>query len=212
MKVIGKAKLLWNKYIEYVQRETINAKEHPEDSWYLDIRYKVPHEVEAIVWNCMRKIGELKNGPIAIPNEKIVEEIKKHQEYLLSIAAKWEMLFYAENVAVLRSGSLTVAVPADTVETEVYANMEHIPFGQLKRQLAGNASVSSTGTDLQIIDKMSRSDVSDQLHKSAKKLKKSERRFRILKKRSSRSWNGFAMKLKRNTRIIWFRLKKRKPN
>lgn len=49
MEVIGKAKLFWNKYIEYVQRETINAKEHPEDSWYLDIRYKVPHEVEAIV-------------------------------------------------------------------------------------------------------------------------------------------------------------------
>ena len=48
--------------------------------------------------------------------------------------------------------------------------------------------------------------------KSAKKLKKSERRFRILKKRSSRSWNGFAMKLKKNTRIIWFRLKKRKLN
>lgn len=135
MNVIGKATLNWEKYTEYVQRETINVKEHPEDSWYLDIRYKVPHEVEAIVWNCMRKIGELKNGPIAIPNEEIVEEIKKHQEYLLSIAAKWEMLFYAENVAVLRSGSLTVAVPADTVETEVYANMEHIPFGQLKRQL-----------------------------------------------------------------------------
>lgn len=187
MNVIGKATLNWEKYTEYVQRETINVKEHPEDSWYLDIRYKVPHEVEAIVWNCMRKIGELKNGPIAIPNEEIVEEIKKHQEYLLSIAAKWEMLFYAENVAVLRSGSLTVAVPADTVETEVYANMEHIPFGQLKRQLTGNASVSSTGTDLQIIDKMSRSDVSDQLHEECKKLKKSERRFRILKKRSNRS-------------------------
>lgn len=182
MKVIGKAKLLWNKYIEYVQRETINAKEHPEDSWYLDIRYKVPHEVEAIVWNCMRKIGELKNGPIAIPNEKIVEEIKKHQEYLLSIAAKWEMLFYAENVAVLRSGSLTVAVPADTVETEVYANMEHIPFGQLKRQLAGNASVSSTGTDLQIIDKMSRSDVSDQLHEECKKIEEKRKEIQNLEK------------------------------
>ena len=169
MNVIGKATLNWEKYTEYVQRETINVKEHPEDSWYLDIRYKVPHEVESIVWSCMRKIGEFKNGPITIPKEEIVEEIKKHQEYLLSIAAKWEMLFYEENVAVLRSGSLTVAVPADTVETEVYANMEHIPFGQLKKQLAGNASVSSTGTDLQIIDKMSRSDVSDQLHEECKK-------------------------------------------
>ena len=92
MNVIGKAKLFWNKYIEYVQRETINVKEHPEDSWYLDIRYKVPHEVESIVWNCMQKIGEFKNGPIAIPKEEIVEEIKKHQEYLLSITAKWEIL------------------------------------------------------------------------------------------------------------------------
>lgn len=31
MNVIGKAKLFWNKYIEYVQRETINVKEHPAD-------------------------------------------------------------------------------------------------------------------------------------------------------------------------------------
>ena len=92
MNVIGKATLNWEKYTEYVQRETINVKEHPEDSWYLDIRYKVPHEVESIVWSCMRKIGEFKNGPITIPKEEIVEEIKKHQEYLLSIAAKWEML------------------------------------------------------------------------------------------------------------------------
>lgn len=182
MNVIGKATLNWEKYTEYVQRETINVKKHPEDSWYLDIRYKVPHEVESIVWSCMRKIGELKNGPIAIPNEKIVEEIKKHQEYLLSIAAKWEMLFYAENVAVLRSGSLTVAVPADTVETEVYANMEHIPFGQLKRQLAGNASVSSTGTDLQIIDKMSRSDVSDKLHEECKKIEEKRKEIQNLEK------------------------------
>ena len=37
MEVIGKAKLFWNKYIEYVQRETINAKEHPEDSWCLEL-------------------------------------------------------------------------------------------------------------------------------------------------------------------------------
>lgn len=43
MNVIGKATLNWEKYTEYVQRETINVKEHPEDSWYLDIRYKVPH-------------------------------------------------------------------------------------------------------------------------------------------------------------------------
>lgn len=41
MNVIGKATLNWEKYTEYVQRETINVKEHPEDSWYLDIRYKV---------------------------------------------------------------------------------------------------------------------------------------------------------------------------
>lgn len=54
MNVIGKATLNWEKYTEYVQRETINVKEHPEDSWYLDIRYKVPHEVESIVWSCMR--------------------------------------------------------------------------------------------------------------------------------------------------------------
>lgn len=182
MNVIGKATLNWEKYTEYVQRETINVKEHPEDSWYLDIRYKVPHEVESIVWSCMRKIGEFKNGPITIPKEEIVEEIKKHQEYLLSIAAKWEMLFYEENVAVLRSGSLTVAVPADTVETEVYANMEHIPFGQLKRQLTGNASVSSTGTDLQIIDKMSRSDVSDQLYEECKKIEEKRKEIQNLEK------------------------------
>ena len=39
MNVIGKATLNWEKYTEYVQRETINVKEHPEDSWYLDIRW-----------------------------------------------------------------------------------------------------------------------------------------------------------------------------
>lgn len=31
MEVIGKAKLFWNKYIEYVQRETINARFLCED-------------------------------------------------------------------------------------------------------------------------------------------------------------------------------------
>ena len=30
MNVIGKATLNWEKYTEYVQRETINVKEHPE--------------------------------------------------------------------------------------------------------------------------------------------------------------------------------------
>lgn len=32
MNVIGKATLNWKKYTEYVQRETINVKEHPEDT------------------------------------------------------------------------------------------------------------------------------------------------------------------------------------
>lgn len=104
MNVIGKATLNWEKYTEYVQRETINVKEHPEDSWYLDIRYKVPHEVESIVWSCMRKIGEFKNGPIAIPKEEIVEEIKKHQQYLTSMNLYWDLMFYNSDAAEIRSG------------------------------------------------------------------------------------------------------------
>ena len=40
MNVIGKAILNWEKYTEYVQRETINVKEHPEDSiWIFAIKY-----------------------------------------------------------------------------------------------------------------------------------------------------------------------------
>lgn len=110
MNVIGKATLNWEKYTEYVQRETINVKKHPEDSWYLDIRYKVPHEVESIVWSCMRKIGEFKNGPIAIPKEEIVEEIKKHQQYLTSMNLYWDLMFYNSDAAEIRSGELETIV------------------------------------------------------------------------------------------------------
>ena len=74
MNVIGKATLNWEKYTEYVQRETINVKEHPEDSWYLDIRYKVPHEVESIVWSCMRKIGELKMAQLQFQRKRSLKK------------------------------------------------------------------------------------------------------------------------------------------
>ena len=182
MEVIGKARLLWDRYIEYVQKETENIEQHPEESWYLSIRYKVPREVDDIAWRCMRKIGEFEHGPIAIPNEDIVKKIQDHHEYLESIDSKWEILFCAETVAVLRSGLLTVAVPANTVEMEAYTSMDHIPLGQLKRQLIGATADRATGTDLQLLDHMSRSDVTDQLHEQREKIDAKRKEIQNLEK------------------------------
>lgn len=184
MNVIGKGKLSWDKYIEYVQIETANVEQHPEESWYLSIRYKVPRDIEHIVWESMRKIGEFEHGPIAIPNDEVVKKIQEHQKYLISIDAKWEVLFYAENVAVLRSGSLTVAVPANTVEMEVYIPMDDVPLGQLKRKLIGTVVNNDTSTwnDLQTIDHMSRSDVTDQLLEQSEKIEEKKKEIQNLEK------------------------------
>ena len=50
MQVIGKGKLLWNKYTEYVSKENERSA-RKEAGWYEKVRYMVPSEVEDIIWN-----------------------------------------------------------------------------------------------------------------------------------------------------------------
>ena len=195
MNVIGKAILNWEKYTEYVQRETINVKEHPEDSWYLDIRYKVPHEVESIVWSCMRKIGEFKNGPIAIPKEEIVEEIKKHQQYLTSMNLYWDLMFYNSDAAEIRSGELVVVVPSYVIEKVMeFENVDDIPVNELRNRIGAADSGSHEVT--QKYD-LSRNQMKNKISATQEKINKKEAELEQLEKEKKEELERFRLELEK---------------
>lgn len=195
MNVIGKATLNWEKYTEYVQRETINVKEHLEDSWYLDIRYKVPHEVESIVWSCMRKIGEFKNGPIAIPKEEIVEEIKKHQQYLTSMNLYWDLMFYNSDAAEIRSGELVVVVPSYVIEKVMeFENVDDIPVNELRNRIGAADSGSHEVT--QKYD-LSRNQMKNKISATQEKINKKQAELEQLEKEKKEELERFRLELEK---------------
>lgn len=195
MNVIGKATLNWEKYTEYVQRETINVKEHPEDSWYLDIRYKVPHEVESIVWSCMRKIGEFKNGPIAIPKEEIVEEIKKHQQYLTSMNLYWDLMFYTSDAAEIRSGELVVVVPSYVIEKVMeFENVDDIPVNELRNRIG--AADSGSHEVAQKYD-LSRNQMKNKISATQEKINKKQAELEQLEKEKKEELERFRLELEK---------------
>lgn len=134
MQVIGKGKLLWNKYTEYVSKENeLSARK--KTGWYEKVRYMVPSEVEDIIWNCMVKTGEGQCSVLCAPSESITKQIKEHMEFLDTMEMNWEVLYWSEYAAVLRSGELMIGVPPYTVEYTAYENVENIPIGELRNRI-----------------------------------------------------------------------------
>ena len=134
MQVIGKGKLLWNKYTEYVSKENeLSARK--KTGWYEKVRYMVPSEVEDLIWNCMVKTGEGQCSVLCAPSESITKQIKEHMEFLDTMEMNWEVLYWSEYAAVLRSGELMIGVPPYTVEYTAYENVENIPIGELRNRM-----------------------------------------------------------------------------
>lgn len=136
MNTIGKAKLNWNRYTTYVSKENkLSAERKP--GWYAKLSDTYPKEITDITWKCMKRTGwsEEYNCVLAVPDELVTQNIKMHQDYINSMRLSWDLLYYDSSISVIRSGELTVTVPSDVVDPELYRNVDDIPVAELYNQI-----------------------------------------------------------------------------
>lgn len=134
MQIIGKGIILWDEFEKHVSEEAAHAK-MCEPGWYVTHRSKLDREIDNLVWKGMYKIGEGSNYPIAVVSAEFQTSLKKHDEYLKGLGLQWDVLYYGETVAVIRSGKFTAALPTYTIKTELYENLESYTLGELRGRI-----------------------------------------------------------------------------
>lgn len=134
MQIIGKGIILWDEFEKHVSEEAAHAK-MCEPGWYATHRSKLDREIDNLVWKGMYKIGEGSNYPIAVVSAEFQTSLKKHDEYLKGLGLQWDVLYYGETVAVIRSGKFTAALPTYTIKPELYENLESYTLGELRGRI-----------------------------------------------------------------------------
>lgn len=145
--VIGKAKLDSDKFEKFIAEENSHADKR-EAGWFVSIRDLVPNEVRNVIWENMSKIGELKNCPLYRPSDSRMDKIRTHQHYLEKMQLFWELLYYGNGVAVIRSGQILVGIPEDVVEPMEYENVDAVSIGELRGRIGITQSENGSGTYL----------------------------------------------------------------
>ena len=133
MLVIGKAKLIWEKFLQFAESE----KEHSDKrelGWYTDVRYKVPPEIDRIIWDNYKKTGEHRDpvGVICIISQYCIDTVKEHLDYLESMDLPWDLIYYDKGVAVIRSGDFQLGIPESVIEYQLFQNLDNYTLAQLK--------------------------------------------------------------------------------
>lgn len=133
MQVIGKAKLIWDNFLQFIESEK-EYSDKRELGWYTDVRYKVPPEIDRIIWHHYKKTGEHRDptGVLCIISQHCIDTVKEHLDYLESMDLPWDLLYYDKGVAVIRSGDFQLGIPESVVECQLFQNLDNYTLAQLK--------------------------------------------------------------------------------
>ena len=174
MQVIGKAKLLWNEFIKFTENEKAHSDKR-ELGWYTDVRYKVPNEIDNIIWRQYKKTGEHRdpNGVICIISPYCIETAKEHLDYLESMDLPWDLIYYDKGVAVIRSGDFRLGVPESAVECQFFQNLDNYTLAQLK-------GTAKTEFSLVSQDDVSKKDMDQKLQSKQAEIKTKENEIKKL--------------------------------
>lgn len=147
----GHARIIWDKYQKFLDTEYQNAKSG-SPSWYDKVYATVPMDIASILQEGYRRTDNFDRNAMLIPDEGMVKKIRKHQDYLDHMNLDWDLCYVGQNMAVLRSGTLTFGLPVNTVECFPYKGFDHIPLNELKaaagdtsHSLIPETSVTKTG-------------------------------------------------------------------
>lgn len=191
MLVIGKAKLIWDKFLQFAESE----KEHSDKrelGWYTDVRYKVPPEIDRIIWDNYEKTGEHHDpvGVICIISQYCIDTVKEHLDYLESMDLPWDLIYYDKGVAVIRSGDFQLGIPKSAVEYQLFQNLDNYTLAQLKGAAKTEFSLISQ-------DDISKKDMNQKLQDKQAEIKAKEDEIKKIQEEKKAELERIRLKLEK---------------
>lgn len=137
----------------------------------------------------------LKMAQSQFQRKEIVEEIKKHQQYLTSMNLYWDLMFYNSDAAEIRSGELVVVVPSYVIEKVMeFENVDNIPVNELRNRIGAADSGSHEVT--QKYD-LSRNQMKNKISATQEKINKKQAELEQLEKEKKEELERFRLELEK---------------
>lgn len=185
--MIGKAHLLWDKYIDFVNKEN-ECSDNRQPGWYVSVRNSLPNEIEHTIWKNYKKTGEGSIYPLCRIQDDLVEEVKEHQEYLETMGLEWNLLYHEDGAALIQSGELTVGVPEHVVICQEYKNLDHYTIAQLKGTAKSEFSLMKQ-------DDLSRSDLKGKMQQKQEEIREKEEALKKIQEEKNAELERIRMEL-----------------
>lgn len=140
MQVIGKARIKIDEFLHWRKNESQNWISDNWKDYFMQFRNDGDDSVLSYAEKGYSRFGSFLN---AKPDFSFDEKVIKHHEYLQAMQMSWELLYYDDFLAVIRSAELAFALPVSMVEIEEYENLDNDTIGTLRKRITGPGTAPS---------------------------------------------------------------------